>query len=527
MGYAATRSAAVTGVTGHLLDVQAHAAPGVGGLHLIGLPDTAAWPARDRVRAAVINSGMPWPDQPITVNVGPPDHTAACGAAADLAIAVAVLAATGHIPPNRVGSVMFLGELGLDGTIRPIRGVLPRVGAAARAGITTVVVPATNAAEAAQAPALAVIPARTLGDLAAWLRHGDLHNHAYTPPPRSPQSPAPPSPLSVSGPACIQALGAGASTAVPVAVDLVDVGGNHAARHALEVCAAGGHHLFLIGDPDSPARMLAERLPGILPPLDGDAAREVTEIYSVAGGFPAGRLPVTVPPMHAPHHTITATAMFGGGTSHTRPGAVTLAHRGLLYLDNAPEFPCQLLDGLRQIMDTGQVTIARIDRPVSLPARFLLVMAAHRCPCASPPPCHCTPTDRRRYLNRLAALLDRVDVRAELQPPDWRQDVTSGESSAHVAARVHAARQRAAARLAGTPWRTNAEIPALELRTTFQAAPEAIDLLRSATDSGLLTPARFTRVLRVAWTLADLRGATRPARQDAAAALDLWKGHQT
>lgn len=533
MGYAATRSAAVTGVTGHLIEVQADATSGVGGLHLIGLPDTTAWPTRDRVRAAVINSGIGWPDQPITVNVGPADHAAACGPAADLAIAVAVLAATGHIRADRVGSVVFLGELGLDGTIRPVRGVLPCVGAAARAGITTVVVPATNATEAAQAPGLAVIPAETLADLAAWLRDGDPHTRAYTPPPRSTQSPASPSPspfsppsLSAPGPPTIHASSMHALTAVPVAVDLADVGGNHAAHHALEVCAAGGHHLFLIGDPDSPARMLAERLPGILPPLDGDAVREVTEIYSVAGGLSAGWLPVTVPPMNAPHHTITAAAMFGGGTSHTRPGAVTLAHRGLLFLDEAPEFPRQLLDGLRQIMDTGQATIAGTERTVSLPARFLLVMAAHRCPCTSSQPCPCTPTDRRRYLNRLAALLDRVDVRAELQPSDWRSDVIPGESSAHVAARVLAARQQAAARLAGTPWRTNAEVPALELRTTFPATPDAIDLLRSATASGQLTPARFTRVLRVAWTLADLRGATRPARQDAAAALDLWKGSQ-
>ncbi|MCG5215497.1 ATP-binding protein [Streptosporangium soli] len=491
MVYAATRSAAVVGITGHLLDIEADIAPGLPGFQLIGLPEPSIWPTRDRVRAAILNSRLNWPDCRITVNVRP-EGMYPYGAALDLAVAVSILAAAGHIPAERIAHVLFLGELGLDGRIRPVRGVLPAVAAAARAGVETVVVPSDCAAEAAQTPRATVIPAERLADLVDWLRDGTLRDHAYL-------APVPPVP--------------GAP-----ALDLADVAGNHAARHALEVCAAGGHHLLLLGE--GPATMLAERLQGILPPLDLQAAREVTEVHSVAGLL--DQITPGVPPMYAPHHTSTPAAMFGGGTGTPRPGAISLAHRGVLYLDDAPEFSRQVLDGLRGPMETSEVIIAGRGRAVRFPARFMLAMAARDCPCPVRRACGCTPLIRRRYLDRLVPLLDRVTVRARLQPMPW--PAVPGEPSAVVAARVRAARERATARLAGTPWRTNAEVPALDLRTTFRAELEAIDLLRSRVDAGALTPATFTRVLRLAWTLADLRGAGRPAATDAATALDLWSG---
>ncbi|MEW9532831.1 YifB family Mg chelatase-like AAA ATPase [Microbispora sp. NPDC049125] len=492
MGYAATHSATLIGLSGQLLNVEADTTPGSPGLEIVGFPEgSAAW-TRARVRAAVINSGLAWPDQQITISVLPgsvPKYVAML----DLAIAVALVAADGQIPEGGPAEVLFIGELGLDGRIRPVRGVLPAVGAAAGAGITTVVVPDGNAAEAAQAPGVTVIPATTLAHVVAWLRDGSLRGHAYH---------------QQSRPTSMQ----------PPALDMADVAGNETARRALEVCAAGGHHLFLLGD--GPATMLAERLPGILPSLNADAAREVAEIYSLAGGLDSQ--PATVPPLYAPHHTITMAAMLGGGNGPVlvRPGAISLAHHGVLYMDEAPEFSGQILDELRRPLETGQVILARGNRLITLPARFMLVMSARSCPCPSAERCQCPPLRRRRYLHRLTGLLDRVEVRARLQPaPRLR---TSGESSATVAARVREARERTAARLAGTPWTTNSQVPALELHTTYRAQSTAIDVLRSALNSGMLTAASFTRVLRVAWTLADLRGADRPARKDATTALELW-----
>ncbi|MEU8178818.1 ATP-binding protein [Microbispora hainanensis] len=490
MGHASTRSVALIGLSAHVVDVEADAAPGDSELHLVGLPEMSVWPARARIRAAILNSGTAWPDIRITVSVTPmipPVYDAA----ADLALAVAVLAAAGVIPPERIAGRVFLGELALDGGIRPIRGVLPMVAAAVRAGISRVVVPAECAREAAQVPGAVVMPVTRLADVVDQLRHGAFRDqHAQEP------DPAPSS--SFAG-------------------DLADVPGNQAARHALEVCAAGGHHLFLSGD--GPATMLAERLPGILPPLDHDAAREVAEIHSLAGQ--SDRAPGVTPPLSAPHHTATAAAIFGS-VAGNRPGAVSLAHHGVLHLANAPEFARPVLDGLCRPMGSGQVHLAGLDRSVHYPARFTLVVDARPCPCLERRECACIPEVRRRYRARLALLLSRVAVRA---PVEWGdRGAGTGEPSAAVAARVLAARERGAHRLADTPWRTNAEVPASYLRTRFPAAPEAAELLRSAVDTGLLTADGLPRLLRVAWTLADLRGVDRPQLDDAAGALELWKG---
>ena len=475
-----------------MVDVEAAAAPGDAELHLVGLPETSVWPARARIRAAILNSGTAWPDARITVSVTPmipPVYDAA----ADLALAVALLAAAGVLPPERIAGRVFLGELALDGGIRPIRGLLPMVRAAVRARLSRVVVPAECAREAAQVPGAVVMPVTRLTDVVDQLRHGAFRgHHGQEPEPE----PAPSSPL---------------------AVDLADVPGNQAARRALEVCAAGGHHLFLSGD--GPATMLAERLPGILPPLNHDAAREVAEIYSLAGQ--SDRAPGVTPPLSAPHHSATPAVIFGS-VAGNRPGAVSLAHHGVLHLADAPEFTRPVLDGLCRQMDSGQVHLAGLGRSVRYPARFTLVVDARPCPCLEQRECACTPEVRRHYRARLALLLSRVAVRA---PVEWGDHgAPTGEPSAAVAARVLAARERAAHRLADTPWRTNAEVPAPDLRTRFPVAPEAADLLRSAVNTGLVTADGLARLLRVAWTLADLRGTDRPQFDDAAGALELWKG---
>ncbi|WTZ28216.1 ATP-binding protein [Microbispora sp. NBC_01389] len=457
---------------------------------MVGLPELSVWPARARIRAAICNSGTPWPDTQVTVTVTP--ALPIYNAAADLALAVAALAAAGLIPPERITGRVFLGELALDGQIRPIRGVLPMVAAAVRAGISTVVVPAACAREAAQVPGAVVIPVTRLGDVVDDLRRGTLRNHHHDHGPEFAPS--------------------------PFAVDLADVPGNPAARRALEVCAAGGHHLFLSGD--GPATMLAERLPGILPPLTDQAARQVAEIYSLAGH--PGRAPGITPPLSAPHHTSTAAAIFGS-VAGNRPGAVSLAHRGVLHLADAPEFARPALDGLCRPLDSGQVHLTGLGRSVRYPARFTLVLGARPCPCPERrEECACMPEVKRRYRARLALLLSRVAVRAPVEQGDTL--ARAGEPSATVAARVLDARDRAAHRLADTPWRTNAEIPAPNLRTRFPVSPEAAELLRSATNAGLVTADGLSRLLRVAWTLADLRGVDRPQADDAAGALDLWKG---
>ncbi|XVQ90155.1 YifB family Mg chelatase-like AAA ATPase [Microbispora siamensis] len=490
MSHASTRTVTLTGVTAHMVDVEADAAPGDAELHLLGLPELSVWPARARIRAAILNSGTPWPDARITLSVTPVIPPVYDGAA-DLALAVVLLAAAGVVPPERIKGRVFLGELALDGGIRPIRGVLPMVAAAVRAGTSRVVVPAECAREAAQVPGAVVMPVTRLADLIDQFRHAAFRDHHGREPEPAPSS------------SC--------------AVDLADVPGNPAARRALEVCAAGGHHLFLSGN--GPATMLAERLPGILPPLTDETARELAEIYSLAGH--PSRAPRLTPPLSAPHHSDTAAAIFGSVAAN-RPGAVSLAHRGVLHLADAPEFASPVLDGLCRPLDSGQVHLTGVGRSVRYPARLTLILDARPCPCPEGRDCACIPEIRRRYRARLAPLMSRVAVRA---PVEWGNcRARAGEPSATVAARVLAARDRAAHRLADTPWQTNAEIPAPDLRTRFPVPPKAAELLRCAANAGRVTADGLSHLLRVAWTLADLRGADRPQVDDAAGALDLWKG---
>lgn len=503
MTLARTLGVALVGVQGHLIEIEADLANGLPGLALIGLPDAALQESRDRVRAAVANSGEDWPNRRITVALSPATLPKR-GSGFDLAVAVGILAAAGSLPVDACQRVVLLGELGLDGQVRAVRGVLPAVLAASAAGIERVVVPAANVAEAQLVPGMQVHPVGTLRGALAMLR-GDPVDEPVTPPADAgDERPADPP-------------------------DLSDVLGQAPGRRALEVAAAGAHHLFLVGSPGAGKTMLAERLPGLLPPLAHCAALEVSVVHSIAGVLPFGRPLVSAPPYRAPHHTATVPALVGGGSGLARPGEASLAHRGVLFLDEAPEFRGGVLDALREPMERGNITVARAAGSTTYPARFQLVLAANPCPCAPltglDVGCTCTPTVRRRYLGRLSGpLLDRVDLQVKLWPvsrADLLADVASVETSQVVAHRVAAARARAADHLRGTPWRTRAEIPGRELRDRFPPTPGARAAAEVALERGKLSARGIDRVLRVAWTLADLAERGQPGPAEVGEALGL------
>ncbi|MCX4697630.1 YifB family Mg chelatase-like AAA ATPase [Streptomyces sp. NBC_01352] len=526
MGFARTCSVALVGVEGVVVEVQADLEPGVAAFTLVGLPDKSLTESRDRVRAAVVNSGATWPQKKLTVGLSPASVPKS-GSGFDLAVAAAVLGAAERIDPRVLADIVMIGEVGLDGRVRPVRGILPAVLAAADAGYEQVVVPESAAAEASLVPGVSVLGVRSLRQLIAVLADEPV-------PDEEPDEAGRPDPL-LAG---LRVPGTGAATgmhsvgAAQLDHDLADVVGQTSARTAVEVAAAGGHHLFLEGPPGAGKTMLAERLPAILPPLNRQESLEVTAVHSVAGLLPAGKPLIDVAPYCAPHHSATMQALVGGGPGIARPGAVSLSHRGVLFLDETPEFSSRALDALRQPLEAGHVVIARSAGVVRFPARFLMVLAANPCPCGRFSPtddlCECPPSAIRRYQARLSGpLLDRVDLRVEVDRVT-RAQLTErgvrGESTATVAGRVREARERAVARLAGTPWRTNSEVPGRELRSRWHAVSGAMDEAERNLERGVLTARGIDRVLRVAWTVADLVGHDRPDATDVALALQLRTG---
>jgi magnesium chelatase family protein len=527
MGFARTCSVALVGVEGVVVEVQADLEPGVAAFTLVGLPDKSLTESRDRVRAAVVNSGAEWPQKKLTVGLSPASVPKA-GSGFDLAIACAVLGASERIDPRVLADIVMIGELGLDGRVRPVRGILPAVLAAAEAGYEQVVVPECAAAEASLVPGVSVLGVRSLRQLIAVL--------ADEPVPDEEPDEGRPDPLMAG----LRMPGVGAATGMHTmgaaqhdhGHDLADVVGQLSARTAVEVAAAGGHHLFLEGPPGAGKTMLAERLPAILPRLGREESLEVTAVHSVAGLLPPGKPLVDLPPYCAPHHSATMQALVGGGQGVARPGAVSLAHRGVLFLDETPEFSGQALDALRQPLESGHVVIARSAGVVRFPARFLMVLAANPCPCGrfsqTNDLCECPPSVIRRYQARLSGpLLDRVDLRVEVDRVT-RSELTArgarGESTQVVADRVREARERATGRWAGLPWRTNSEVPGRELRSRWHAAPGAMDEAERGLERGVLTARGLDRVLRVAWTVADLVGHDRPDALDVGLALQLRTG---
>lgn len=529
MGFARACSVALVGVEGVVVEVQADLEPGVAAFTLVGLPDKSLVESRDRVRAAVVNSGAEWPQKKLTVGLSPASVPKS-GSGFDLAVAVAVLGAAERIEPRAIADLVLIGELGLDGRVRPVRGILPAVLAAAEAGYQQVVVPEQTAGEASLVPGVSVLGVRSLRQLIAV-----LSGEAVPEEPTGTEEGRPDPML-----AGLMVPGAGVGTGLAARSgqqgthrpDLADVAGQRGARTALEVAAAGGHHLLLQGPPGAGKTMLAERLPALLPALTRQESVEVTAVHSVAGILPPGEPLVRTAPYCAPHHSATMQSLVGGGNGLARPGAVSLAHKGVLFLDEAPEFSGKALDALRQPLESGQVVIARSAGVVRLPARFLMVLAANPCPCGRHTlhgaGCECPPSAIRRYQSRLSGpLLDRVDLRVEVQPvhrADLMGQGGRGETTAVVAERVARARLRSAQRLAGTPWTVNSEVPGHELRTRWLTAPGALDAAERDLERGLLTARGLDRVLRVAWTVADLAGRDRPDARDVGLALELRTG---
>lgn len=487
-------SVAVRALDGQIVEIEADITSGLPGVHLVGLPDAALQESRNRVRAAITNCSNSWPMARLTLALSPATLPKV-GSVYDLALAAAVLSAQLKSPWERLEKTVLLGELALDGRVRPVKGVLPAVLAAKHDGWPTVVVPANNLAEASLVDGIDVRGVRTLGQLHAWLTgKAELDNPISAP----------------------------VSALAPPA-DLADVVGQSHARYAIEVAAAGAHHLMLTGPPGIGKTMLAQRLPGLLPSLSYSQSLEVTAIHSVAGLLASDTPLITRPQFVAPHHTSSVAALVGGGSGLARPGAVSRAHRGVLFLDECAEIGASALESLRTPLEEGEIRLARRDGVARYPARFQLVLAANPCPCAPADPrdCICGGATKRRYLGRLSGpLLDRVDLRVELHSVRANAfTAEDGESTATVRQRVAAARAAAADRWKPYGIATNAEVSGALLRREFRPVDAAMEPLRSALDRGALSIRGVDRCLRVAWTLADLAGRTAPGRADITAAL--------
>jgi magnesium chelatase family protein len=516
MAFATSHTVSLTGAVGHLIDVQADVSPGQVATVLVGRPDGALNEAKDRCRMAIINSRLEWPATRRTTILLSPADLPKRGTHYDLAIAVAVLGATGVVPTAALEDVVFLGELTLAGGLREVPGVLPMALAASQRGIRCVVVPEPQVKEAAMVPGVDVLGLRSLEQVVAELRN-------------EPVPEAPPV-ASMTGSRLLAWRGSDRLDDV----DLADLAGMEDARYAVEVAAAGGHHLLLSGPKGSGKTSLAERIPGVLPDLTTSEAIELTTVHSLAGALEPGDGLITRPPFAAPHHDASTASLVGGGTGAVRPGEISRAHCGVLFLDEFPLFRSDVINALRQPLESGDISVARGDESVVLPARAVVVLAANPCPCgdyhsnAKLNRCQCREVERRTYRRKVTGpITDRIDITRNLTAPTptaARDPFAVRESTAEVRARVAAARDRQAERYADAGWRLNAHLPGPVLAERWPLTPDGARLVDDQLWSGKLTRRGVTRVQRLAWTVADLAGVDQPGPAEADVALRLRSG---
>ena len=520
MSFATAHSVALNGALGHLIDIQVDISSGQPGVTMVGRADAALREGQERVRMATVNSGQQWPATRRTTILLSPADLPKSGTHFDLAIAVALLAAADQIDPIELVQTVFIGELTLSGGIRPAFGVLPMSLAASERGIRRVIVPEPQAAEAMMVPGLTVVGVRSLTQVLAVLRGEEL--------------PTAPPVAEVSGSPLLAWRGERRLDEL----DMADLQGLEDEKFAVEVAAAGGHAVLLSGAKGCGKTSLAERIPTILPDLTPEESLELTAIHSLAGSLDAGRGMMTRPPFAAPHHDASKASLIGGGHGTVRPGEISRAHAGVLFLDEFALFRSDVIEALRQPLESGDITVARREESVTLPARGMLVLAANPCPCGEYAPgrqghrCTCLERVRRDYRRKVSGpIADRIDITRHVvaASPSSADPFWTPESSAGIRARVAAARERQHRRFAATSWRLNSQIPGPRLKDDWAVSDEARRRLDKVTYEGRLSARGAVRVLRLAWTIADLRAVTTgvdgaPCLSDVDVALRLRQG---